>query len=204
MTDSVYASAGHSSMAERIVDDQRAGSVWGQVIVGAVGIALALILVVGQVSLATTKGIQRNLAANVGQIREGNATMQSIIEKAQPATVVDAKVASQRATLERTNRTMTALNREMTKVGASTGALSSTVQRMEHTSSSLAGGVGAMQRDTERMAKLLGKLPGVTDATHQQLSAIGRNTGDINAELEAIAAKMERYGLPRAEGVQKR
>ncbi len=192
-----------NSFAAKVVDADRPGSVWGQVLVGGVGVVLALTLVLGQVSLATTKGIERNLDRNVAQLRTGNTTMKSIIERAAPSMKIDTLVKGQSTTLAHTNQTMTQLNREMATVGATTDELAGTVGQMETTSGQLAAHVGAMERNSGKISALLGRLPGVTDDTHKRLQRIGTDTGAINGELEAIAAKMQRYGLPPAKKVQK-
>jgi hypothetical protein len=199
------AAAPHAaSFAARVVDPERRGSTWGQVLIGVVGVLLALTLVLGQVALVATRNIQRNLASNVEQMRTGNRTMHSITKKSQPAVEMDTLVARQAATLTRINRTMVQLNAEMGRVGSTTDGLAGTVGDMERTGGTLAADVARLSATAGRMEALLGRLPAATTRTHRQIEAIGSDTGDINGELEAIAAKMARYGLPPAKGVKKR
>lgn len=184
------------------VDPTRAGSAWQQCAVGALGIALALLLVVGQVSVATTRGIQRNLHTIVGHLEAGNVTMNSIIDKAEPSTGMDQIVAQQRGVLERTRDTILQLNGEMKVVDATTVELTKTVSTMRSESQTLAGGVKGMSQDTARMAELLEPLPAQTKDTHANLDALASDSRAISGEVKAIGGKMRGYGFPAASGAK--
>lgn len=183
-----------------LVDEQRLGSTGGQAMVGIAGMVLAVILVVGQVSLATTKGIATHLDASVTNLTEGNKVMESVIERAAPSTELEKVLAQQSKTLANTRDAMVETNVELEGIGATKATLIDVVGDMERTSSQLASGVAAVDDSTTEMTELLGTLPDATTRTHRQLGRINGDTNAINAELAAIAAKMLRYGLPKAKG----
>lgn len=183
-----------------LVDEQRLGSAGGQAAMGVAGIVLAIILVVGQISLATTKGIATHLHASVEHITEGNKVMESVIERAAPSTELEKVLASQSKTLARTRDAMAATNGELRQIEQTNADLSRVVGRMDARSGALATGVEAVDASTTDMVSMLGTLPGATKRTHRQLGRINGDTNAINAELAAIADKMLAYGLPRAAG----
>jgi hypothetical protein len=158
--------------------------------------------VIGQISVATTAGIQKNLHSNIGHLQHGNATMRDIIEKAAPSVVMEKVVAHQRDTLANTNRTMIRLNATMDSLGGTTSDLKTTVGTMQTASGNLATGIEGMNSDTARIVKLLKPLPAATERTHRQLSRIANDSGDINTELGQISNKMVKYGLPHAQNVK--
>lgn len=191
---------GSASPLSPLVDEQRLGSAGGQAAMGVAGIVLAVILVVGQISLATTKGIALHLHASVEHITEGNKVMESVIDRAAPTTELETLLESQATTLGHTRDEMVKTNRELVAVEKSTASLLDIVGAMQATSGQLATGVDGVDASTQRMTRLLGTLPDATTRTHKQLSTINRDTNAINGELGGIAGKMERYGLPHAEG----
>lgn len=184
------------------LDDTKPGSRWGQVLTGVVGIVLAVILIVGQIAVATTQGIQHNLHATVGHLAVANKTMGSILDKALPITQVEKIVAVQQKTLANTLSTMQVLNGQMSEITATTDGLSSTVAGMNTTSASLASGVAGMDANTGTITQQLSTLPAQTDSTAKQLTKISTDSTAINAELIAITAKLRNYGLPAAKGVR--
>lgn len=206
MTHYELAAAGHpmQSPMSGMVDETRQGSAWAQAITGIVGIVLAVILVVGQISVVTTKGIAEHLHSNVANTREGNRVMRSVIEKAAPSVAMEGIVKGQSQSLAHTKATMTRLNGQMKLIGATTSSLDTTVGGMQKSSNKLAAGVDGMDSDTSQIVKLLGQLPAATVRTHKSLSGIATDTTSINTELAAIAAKMQGYGLPRAKKVRAR
>src|SRR5688572_20945001 len=109
---SAYSTRDGSPLAV-LVDEQRLGSAGGQAMVGIAGIVLAVILVVGQISLATTKGIATHLHASVGHITEGNQIMESVIERAAPSVELEKVLKSQAATLGSTRDAMASTNVEL-------------------------------------------------------------------------------------------
>lgn len=191
-------------LAARAFDTERPGSAGSQLLLAAVSFGLAIALVVGQVSLAIEKGLARNLHANVAQIKDGNETMAQIIKKAEPSKVMDTIVAGQATTQQRTQETLIVLNGQMVVVSDTTDQLAGTVGHMEASSDKLSTTVGGLASDSELMAALLGGLPLTTTRTHKQLKRIGDDTADINTELGHVGDKLNRYGLPQAQGVQKR
>lgn len=195
-----FASATPPSPLAPLVDEQRLGSAGGQASVGIAAIVLAVVLVMGQVSLATTKGIALHLHASVEHITEGNQVMESVIERAAPTVELEKALASQASTLANTQKAMAATNAELGDIAATNAALSSTVDGMESTSAALAADVATIDSSTEQMTSLLGELPAATERTHSQLQQINDDTTAINGELGAIGAKMVKYGLPRAQG----
>jgi hypothetical protein len=189
------------TLADRVVDSTKPGSVMSQALTGAVGLVLALVLIGGQISLATTKGISENLHKNVQQLKDGNKTMASVIERAEPSVAMEATLGAQADSLGNTERTMGLLNKEMATSGKVTDDLMSTVARMQSTSGLLANSVGAMNYDSLRMLDLLQMMPASTQHTYVGLNRIGGDTKAINGEMQAITAKMRRYGLTPAHGV---
>lgn len=183
-----------------LVDEQRLGSAGGQAMVGIAGVVLAIVLVVGQISLATTKGIATHLHASVEHITEGNKHMESVIERAAPSAQLETVLESQSKTLAHTRDAMATTNEELEVILEEKRKLIAVVGRMETTSAELATGVDGVNSSTTKMTGMLGSLPSATTRTHKQLALINADTKAINAELAAIAAKMQKYGLPRAKG----
>lgn len=187
---------------EFMIDDQRQGSVWSQVLVGVVGVTLGIMLVVGQLSVATTHGISTNLHRNVKNLQAGNATLRDIVEKAGPTLVIQQVITKQNEVLQSTLDTMRMLNGEMGVVTDTTSGLKQSVNGMQSTSTQLASGVDGMNRDTARIADMLAALPDATTRTHHQLSRIDQDSTALNGELRSIGAKMRNYGLPQAQHVR--
>lgn len=188
-------------LRERYVDPSRQGSAWQQIATGILGVVLAAVLIMGQVSLATTRGIQHNLGDVIANMQQGNATMRDIVEKAAPSVQMERTIGNQSRTLAHTRDTMTVLNSEMARIGSTTNDLHGTVRGMRDTSRNVASGVSAMNRDTARIVTLLEPLPKRTRRTHGYLKRIGADSRAINGELGAISGKMLRYGLPHAKKV---
>ena len=183
-----------------LVDEQRLGSAGGQAAVGVAGIVLAIVLVMGQVSLAMTKGIAVHLHTSVANIQEGNEVMESVIERAAPSVELEKMLDAQSKTLANTRDAMAATNGELDGIMETKHELIGVVGQMEATSSKLASDVEGVNTSTQKMTSLLGTMPTATQRTHKQLAQINRDTAAINIELNAIAAKMIKYGLPRAQG----
>lgn len=192
---------GHPVQRTTFIDPSRAGSRWQQAGVGVAGIVLAVVLIVGQISVATTAGIQRNLHANVQNLRDGNKTMEQIVTKAAPTVALEDVIEEQKKTLGHTRKTMGLLNQEMAQIGATTDELSGTVSRMETASGQLSSGVAGMNSDTTAIVDLLGSLPGATERTHGKLERIGSDSKAINTELNTISGRLQGYGLPKARNV---
>lgn len=198
---SAYAAhPGAPSPLAPLVDEQRLGSAGGQAAVGIAGIVLAVILVMGQISLATTKGLAVHLHNSVEHMAKGNEVMESVVERAAPSVVMEEALAGQAKTLANTRQALVRTNAELAKIDTTKDSLLDVVGGMKSTSGSLATNVEGVNESTGKMTKLLGTLPDATTRTHGQLSTINRDTAAINAELNAIAAKMVKYGLPRAKG----
>lgn len=183
-----------------LVDEQRLGSAGGQAMVGITGIVLAIVLVMGQISLAMTKGIAVHMHASVQNIQEGNEVMESVIERAAPSVQLEKMLDAQSKTLANTRDAMAATNGELDGITATKHELVGVVGEMEATSSKLATDVEGVNESTRKMTSLLGTMPQATQRTHKQLAQISTDTNAINVELAAIAAKMLKYGLPRAKG----
>ncbi len=183
-----------------LVDEQRLGSAGGQAAVGIAGIVLAVVLVMGQISLAMTKGIAVHMHNSVLHITEGNEVMESVIERAAPSVVMEKALAQQSATLANTRAAMRSTNAELGSITETKHELLDVVGGMETTSGELATNVAGVNTSTTRMTGLLGTLPDATTRTHKQLAKINTDTAAINTELNAISSKMVRYGLPRAKG----
>jgi hypothetical protein len=183
-----------------LVDETRVGSVGGQAAIGIAGIVLAVVLVMGQISLATSKGMSVHLSASVRNITEGNKVMESVIERAAPSVELEKALARQSATLANTRDTMLQTNDELESIITAKRGLLEVVDGMKSTSSALATDVGSLGASTSSMTGVLGELPDATSRTHRQLGRISTDTNAINAELAAIGRKMMSYGLPRAKG----
>lgn len=183
-----------------LVNEQRLGSPGGQVAIGVAGIVLAVVLVMGQISLAMTKGIAVHMHNSVVHITEGNKTMESVIERAAPSVAMETALASQSKTLANTRVALKKTNAELMKIDVTKARLLKVVSGMEASSSSLATNVAGVNTSTSKMTGMLGTLPDATNRTHKQLSTINTDTAAINTELNAIAAKMVKYGLPHAKG----
>lgn len=194
------AAAPPASPLAPLVDEQRLGSAGGQAAVGVAGIVLAIILVVGQVSLATTRGIAVHLRASVENMQDGNRVMESVIERAAPSVELEKMLQQQSKTLANTRDAMAATNGELGSIMTTKRELIDVVGQMEATSGKLATDVEGVNASTGTMTERLGTLPAATRRTHGQLAQINGDTTAINVELAAIAAKMIRYGLPRAQG----
>lgn len=183
-----------------LVDETRLGSSIGQTATGVAGLVLAVVLVMGQISLATTKGLAEHLHQNVENITRGNQVMESVIERASPTPVLAKTVAEQSKVLASTRDTMHMTNAGMASMSQTAGELDTVVGRMESQSGNLAEGITGIGNDTAEIATLLGGLPDQTTKTHAALSRINADTVALNTELAQIAAKMQGYGLPRAKG----
>lgn len=195
-----YEYGGDASPLAPLVDEQRLGSPGGQVAVGIAGIVLAIVLVMGQVALATTKGIAVHLHTSVENITQGNKVMESVVERAAPSVAMESALAAQAKTLGNTRTALKATNAELGTITETKHRLLDVVGGMQGTSTSLASNVEAVNTSTTKMTGMLGELPGATTRTHKQLSTINTDTAAINAELNAIASKMVKYGLPHAKG----
>lgn len=183
-----------------LVDEQRLGSAGGQALTGIVGIILAVTLVIGQISLATTKGIAVHLSRTVEHVAEANTVMESVIERAAPSVELERVLDSQAKSLGNTRDAMLQANAELDAIGTTKVTLLDVVGNMRRSSASLATDVEGINGSTTQMTELLGTLPGATKRTATQLDKIATDTDAINAELGAIGRKMEQYGLPRAKG----
>jgi hypothetical protein len=183
-----------------LVDEQRLGSAGGQAAVGIAGIVLAIVLIMGQISLATTKGIAVHLRTAVDNIEEGNQVMESVIERAAPSVELEKMLDKESKTLANTRDAMAQTNGELDSIMTTKMELIGTVGEMEASSAKLATDVEGVNTSTQKMTAMLGTLPAATRRTHKQLSTINGDTTAINGELAAIAAKMVKYGLPRALG----
>lgn len=195
-----YAQQHTPSPLSPMVDESRVGSVGGQAAIGIAGIVLAVILVMGQVSLATTKGTAMYLHKDLEHLTEGNQVMKSVIERSAPTSQLEVVLEQQSATLANTRDAMVQTNEELSTITASMEQLGGVVGGMQSTSESLASDVGSLGSSTARMTELLGTLPDATANTHKQLNRINTDTNAINGELAAIGRKMMSYGLPRAKG----
>jgi septal ring factor EnvC (AmiA/AmiB activator) len=185
-----------------LVDHRRLGSAGGQALTGIAGIVLAVLLVVGQVSLATTKGISAHLHASVQHMTEGNEVMQSVIERAAPSVEMERVLAQQSKTLANTRDTMIKTNAQLGQITTTTGKLSTSTSAMQATSEKLATDVAAVDANTATINKRLGGLPAATDATGGSLTSISTDLHDLNGELIEISRKLMKYGLPRAQGAR--
>lgn len=183
-----------------MVDERHLGSAGGQFAVGVAGIVLAIVLIVGQISLATTKGLAVHLSTSVDNLTQGNQVMESVIERAAPTAALESALEQQSTTLASTRDAMVQTNAELDTITTSMGGLLETVGGMQTTGDQLASSVGGLSGSTSSMTGMLGTLPEATERTHKQLSTISTDTTAINAELAAIGRKMMSYGLPRAKG----
>jgi hypothetical protein len=195
-----YAASESPTPLAPLVNEQRLGSAGGQAAIGFAGIALAVILVMGQISLATTKGMAVHLNQSVAHLTEGNKTMESVVERAAPSVQLEQVLEAQSATLANTRDAMAQTNSELDSISGSMGGLVDVVGGMQGTSDTLASNVGTLSGSTGKMTGLLGSLPAATSRTHKQLSTINTDTNAINGELAAIGRKMMSYGLPKAKG----
>ena len=183
-----------------LVDEQRLGSAGGQAAVGIAGIVLAIVLIMGQISLATTKGIAVHLRTAVANIEEGNVVMESVIERSAPSVQLETMLEKESKTLADTRDGLVGMNSELDSIMSTKKELIGVVGEMEATSAKLATDVEGVNTSTQKMTGMLGTLPAATQRTHKQLAQINGDTTAINGELAAIAAKMVKYGLPRAMG----
>jgi septal ring factor EnvC (AmiA/AmiB activator) len=197
---STYAAEPSPSPLAALVDETRAGSAGSQLAIGIAGVVLAVVLVMGQISLATTKGMAIHLAASVDNITRGNEVMESVIERAAPSVELEKLLAAQSQTLASTRDAMVLTNRELEAIAAEQETLVTTVDGMQQTSAQLDSDVASLSGSTAEMTSMLGTLPDATARTHKQLHRINTDTNAINQELAAIGRKMLSYGLPRAKG----
>lgn len=191
---------GSPSVFAPLVDETKLGSSVGQTMIGVTGIILAVLLVIGQISLATTKGLADHLHQNVLNITEGNKLMESVVERAAASPKLEKSVGEQSEMLASTLDTMRLTNGTMSVLNKKTEKLDTVVSRMESQSSSLASSVEGINKNSHAMANVLGKLPAKTTKTQSALTRINADTVALNNELGAIASKMEGYGLPKAKG----
>lgn len=197
MTAGVHAS---TTPLAPLVDESRLGSSLGQAATGIAGIVLAVVLVMGQISLATTAGLAAHLHQAVENMEQGNQVMESVIERSAPSPLLAKAVEEQSKTLASTRDTMRMTNAGMAGMASTATKLDGVVGRMETTSGKLATGLDGMGKDTTKMSTLLGTLPAQATKTQTALGTINTDTKALNVELAAIAAKMQGYGLPRAQG----
>lgn len=195
---------GHSSPSAfaPLVDETRVGSAGGQAMVGIAGIVLAVLLVVGQVSLATTKGISAHLHASVEHMTEGNQVMEGVIAKAAPSVEMERTLGKQATSLAAVRDTMVQTNAQLDEIGATTKQLNGATTRMQATSETLATDVASVDANTTKINTSLGSLPTATDATLQSITRINRDMTALNVELAAIGDKLLSYNLPRAKGAR--
>lgn len=194
-----YGSTKHSALAP-LVDESRLGSSIGQTMVGVAGIVLAVILIMGQLSLATTKGLAEHLHTTVGHVTEANKVMESVIERAAPSPQLAKMVAQQSQILQSTRDTMHTTNASMSGLNSASTNMNTVVGSMGASSGKLATGIEHIGADTKKMGVALGKLPAQTAGTQTAMSRINKDTLALNTELAAIAGKMQGYGLPTVKG----
>lgn len=198
---STYESAGDvPSPLASMVNEKKRGSAAGQAALGIAGIILAVVLIMGQISLAITKGMAVHLEASVQHIREGNEVMESVIERAAPSVELEKMLDKQSETLANTRDAMVQTNEQLESILVSKKQLIEVVGGMQSTSASLASDVSSLGSSTADMNSQLGTLPSATVRTHKQLARINKDTSAINGELAAIGRKMRAFGLPRAKG----
>jgi methyl-accepting chemotaxis protein len=199
MTAAVAGTTKHSALAP-LVDETRLGSSIGQTLTGVAGIVLAIILIMGQLSLATTKGLAEHLHQSVVHVTEGNKVMESVIERAAPSPQLAKMVEEQSQTLQSTRDTMHTTNASMGSLNAASTNMNTVVGQMAGSSGKLATGITHIGADTKKMGTMLGKLPPQTTKTQTAMSRINKDTLALNTELAAIAGKMQGYGLPTVKG----
>jgi Tfp pilus assembly protein PilN len=185
------------------VDPTKRGNGLGQIATGILGIVLAAVLVIGQISLATTRGIEQNLNRLITHMDQGNQTMHEIVRKSKPTVKMRSDVERQEQVLGLSRDTLVVTNAEMRKMLLVTARLQKTTLKMKQTSDHLASGVAGMEASTNKVNATLRPLPAKTSLTKGHLEKIRNDSKDINGELNAIGAKMLGYGLPRARGVKR-
>ncbi|MCB0877638.1 MAG: hypothetical protein KDC46_01470 [Thermoleophilia bacterium] len=195
-----HAASGAPSPLAPLVDERRLGSAGGQAAIGIAGIVLAVILVMGQISIATSKGMAMHLSSSVDNITEANKVMESVIERAAPSVELEKVLDQQSQTLADTRDSMVVTNDELATIIDAKHRLIRIVGGMQSTSDQLASNVGSLRSSTSTMTSELGTLPAATTNTHKQLQRINTDTNAINGELGAIGQKMMSYGLPHAQG----
>lgn len=186
-----------------LVDETRQGSAGGQTLIGVAGIVLAVLLVVGQVSLATTKGMATHLHNSVEHMTQGNEVMEGVIAKAAPSVKMEQTLAQQEQTLGNVRDTMVKTNTQLAEVGATTTQLGTATARMEAASGKLAADVAAVDTNTAEINTSLSSLPIATDATLKSITKINTDMTALNFELATISQKLMKYGLPRAKGARR-
>jgi hypothetical protein len=190
------------SQLSGLVDETRVGSAGGQALTGIAGIVLAVLLVLGQVSLATTKGISAHLHSSVAHMTEGNQVMTSVIARAAPAVQMEKTLGAQEQTLGAVRDSMVQTNVQLGEIGSTTAQLASATTSMQGTSSRLATDVANVDVNTTKINKQLGGLPAATSATGGSLLKINADMHALNFELATISQKLMKYGLPRAKGAR--
>lgn len=202
MTTASYSSAQvpDPSPLAPLLDEQRLGSAGGQAASGIAAIVLTIVLVMGQVSLATSKGINENLEEILAHITEGNEVMEQVAERAAPTVELERLLKVQGQTLSQARDSLAMTNADLASLSKTTTQLDRSVIGMQQTSTQLASDVKAVDSTTGSIASSLEPLPAATDRTRKQLVAIGTDTSAINGELGAITGKMQRYGVPQAVG----
>ncbi|MBC7460489.1 MAG: hypothetical protein H7287_03935 [Thermoleophilia bacterium] len=200
MTSTSY---GSPSAFAGLVDETRQGSAGGQTLIGVAGIVLAVLLVVGQVSLATTKGMAAHLHNSVQHMTEGNDVMEGVIAKAAPSVKMEQTLAQQEQTLGNVRDTMVTTNTQLGEIGATTKKLGAATSRMQVSSSKLAADVAAVDVNTASINASLSTLPIASDATLTSITKINTDMTALNFELATISQKLMKYGLPRAKGARR-
>ena len=183
-----------------ITDDTRSGKPWQQALIGVLGIVLALVLVAGQISVATTRGIADNMRLLNANLEEGNEVMFEIVKKSAPAPVMEKVVNEQSGTLAHTRDSLVLMNEELDAMMATTDELQMQSQALQGTAGEVAGTVQGMEGSIGAMIATLGTLPTTTASAGDSLSSVRTDSAAINAELEAVGTKLEKYGLPKARG----
>lgn len=194
------AAASTRSTLAPLVDESRLGSSIGQTLIGVAGIVLAIILIMGQLTLATTKGMAEHLHQTMLHTTKANEVMESVIERAAPTPVLAKTIENQSKMLQSTRDTMHAANAGMAGLNNSAKDMSGTVGGMRTTSGKLATGITGIGADTKKMGAMLGKLPAQVNGTQTAMTKINTDTRALNTELAAIAGKMQGYGLPTVKG----
>jgi chromosome segregation ATPase len=186
-----------------LVDETRVGSAGGQTLTGVAGIVLAILLIVGQISLATTKGIAEHLHSSVQHMADGNEAMQSILVKSAPSAQMERDLNDQQQVLLGMRDTMVQTNQRLAEINATSTGIGKTTDAMIATSNGLAQHVKSVDAETAKINRQLGSMPASTAETKVSLDSINGDMHDLNVELKSITDKLLTYGLPRAKGARR-
>lgn len=186
-----------------VVDPTRQGSPAAHALTGLVAIVLAATLVMGQVALATTKGIATHLEQTSSNLERGNRTVDSVVARSRPAAEVQRLVRRQATTLGSTRQSLVLLNGTLSETARTTSRLDRSVAGTQASSVALAQDLQKVRSSSRSLGTGLRMLPTTARAVRTAVEGTRRDTEVIAWEIARTGIVLRNYGLPRAQGARR-